>query len=318
MKLLDIVPLNRVVGHYGIEVEVEGDSLPHLDNVTWGTHRDGSLRGESAEYVTQGPILFSEVEKAVKSLNAAFKKKESVLNLSFRTSVHVHMNVQEMELDKLVSVVYIYYLFEELLMQYCGQDRVGNRFCLRLRDCDGISDIIRNTFSQNGQGIRKINANNVRYSALNLASLPKFGSLEFRGMRGTVDVGTIKTWVSLLDCIKNSQFNTAKEVFDFLENNGPLKLAENVFGELFNHIFFENAAHEILYNASLAIMIPHTIKFVEKEQVRAADVDDAMRKIEAALKRPAMMILDDLVPARGPHVPDAVDAPVPDEEEEGF
>lgn len=283
MKLKELRAFpNEVADGYGIEVEVEGVNLPDIRSVYWEIHQDGSLRGEAYEYVTKGALPIEKVENAFKILNNAFDKKGSVLNLSFRTSVHVHMNVRELEISKIGAVIYLYYLFEEPLMQLCGDDRIGNRFCLRLRDSEEIINNILNAF--NGK-FQRLDEGQLKYSALNIAPIRTFGSLEFRGMKGTVDTEYINIWVNLLNCLKTSPFDTAKDVYAFLTDNGAEQLAQSVFGEWFKYIRFEGWERDVARNASLAIELPHRIAEI-KAPKRNELVDDAVRKMEVFLGMP--------------------------------
>src|SRR5690606_7279420 len=86
-------------GMFGIEIEVEGARFPIVP--AWEKKTDGSLRGESAEYVLSHPL---DKEPAVEALNAlakAFAENKTVRNYSYRTSVHVHVNVQNFKRNRL-------------------------------------------------------------------------------------------------------------------------------------------------------------------------------------------------------------------------
>lgn len=299
MKLNELRKYEPQPDGFGIEIEVEGENLPALNTKYWCVHDDGSLRGESFEYVTKGALLLEDVEKALKALNNSFEKKESKLALSFRTSVHVHMNVQYMEVDKLGATIYLYYLFEELLMQYCGGDRIGNRFCLRLQDSEAIIPNIIKAFEE---GFRNLDPNRIKYSALNIAPIRTYGSIEFRAMRGTTDVEMLTNWVKILNCLKTSQFETAKDVLEFVEINGFEKLAEVVFGDLFRYLAFENWKQEVVRNSSLTIELPHRLKSYKGVLPAAINNEEllnrAVRELEARLGMPAPAPQREFAPAQ--------------------
>lgn len=288
MKLKELrIYGNEVKDGYGLEIEVEGINLPNIKSVYWEVHNDGSLRGEAFEYVTKGALLLEELPKALKTLNNSFAKKESELHLSFRTSVHVHMNVREVDVNKIGAIIYIYYMYEELFMQFCGEDRIGNRFCLRMRDSE---EVVSNVIQAFKTKFKMLDANLLKYSALNIAPIRTFGSLEFRGMRGTVDTDTIVTWVNLLNCLKVAPFNSAKEVYEFLEREGIERLSELVFGDWFRFIQFEGWKQEVVRNASIAIDLPHRIPNINQPE-RKEQVEEAVRKMEMFFNapRPALM-----------------------------
>ena len=129
-------------GDVGIEIEVEGNKFPkehsQLPSV-WEYKHDGSLRGQdNAEYVTRGPIPFNNVAEACNQLWDTFTGFGSVLDVSNRTSVHVHLNVGNFHLNRLASFAALYFSVEEVLTNWCGEHREGNLFCLRVKDAPNI------------------------------------------------------------------------------------------------------------------------------------------------------------------------------------
>jgi len=279
MKLIELLGKNNVKGDYALELEVEGTSLPDVFNAYWETTIDGSLRGEAKEYVSKGPKSIKQLDNALKNLNDRFQDSDSVINQSYRTSTHVHQNVLHLEMEELFTLIYLYYLYEELLVTFSGENRKGNRFCLRLRDAEGVIENILNTFKQNSKFLKRVShrkvdaeiwGNSCRYSALNLASIAKFGSLEYRSLRGTTDRETITLWVKLLDCLKNAAifFKTPLSVKDCLDNNGVADLSLKVFGDLFRHIEFNGWENDVAYNASLAIQLPYELSYSSEEEVK--------------------------------------------------
>ncbi len=57
---------SRLSNHIGIEIEVEGESLPHVDTEVWKSEQDNSLRGESYEYVLRRPVPFEETQSVLR------------------------------------------------------------------------------------------------------------------------------------------------------------------------------------------------------------------------------------------------------------
>ena len=190
-------------GEVGIEIEVEGRNLPKIQSIlpaTWNYHNDGSLRGEdNAEYVLARPLSFSDVPAAVNDLWDKFKKYETVLDDSNRTSVHVHLNVQTFHMNRLCAFAALYFSVEELLTEFCGENRVGNLFCLRAKDAPNIITCFKRLLREEvGPGSI---AENFKYGGLNVYAISKFGSLEVRTMRGVSDADSVIQWVSILQRI---------------------------------------------------------------------------------------------------------------------
>ena len=66
----DYIGVSASKGEIGIEVEVEGRGLPNA--VTgWNVVPDGSLRGESAEYVLRQPVPRDKYEDTLNNLRDA-------------------------------------------------------------------------------------------------------------------------------------------------------------------------------------------------------------------------------------------------------
>lgn len=251
----------------GIEIECEGKNLSFADTVYWNTEDDGSLRGVfptgRAEFVLKKPIPIGSVDKAMDELIQI--QKNATLNFSFRTSVHVHLNVQELTEQELLSTIYTYLLLEEVLMNYCGKERKGNRFCLRLQDADGILDFV-NVMIEHGFAFFVANGreDHMRYSAINLAALRKYGSLEFRGMRGNMDKGIVSNWCKAIVALRTyaQKMQTPTAVYEQFSELGPVKFMQSVLGELTDVFASPRDEREINRSFSLSIDIPHMFAYM--------------------------------------------------------
>ena len=204
----------KTLGKVGLEVEVEGNGFPksydeeeegcddaELIPPQWRYTHDGSLRGfDNAEYVLTRPLEFEDVPKAIDDLWVMFKNYGSKLDESNRTSVHVHLNVQEFRLNRLCAFAGLWFCVEDLLVRWCGDHRVGNMFCLRASDAPVIVSKLRKLVT-NGDSRGSTNDDGLHYAGFNTQSLSKFGSIEIRTLRGATDPEVIKTWVSILERI---------------------------------------------------------------------------------------------------------------------
>lgn len=225
---------NIVPGLVGIEIEVEGKKIPKEPPPPWTFHVDHSLRGaENGEYVLAAPIPFEEVDKSVDGLWDLFRKKGTTLDESNRTSVHVHLNVQSFHLNRLTSLMGLYFTLEEALTEWCGDHRVGNLFCVRAKDAPAIISQIRR-FIKTGMQFQL--RDNHHYAALNSNALHKFGSLEFRTLRGVSDPGIIKEWVSILKRLYDlsASFQDPREICYAFSADGPSNFFDNILGEKAN------------------------------------------------------------------------------------
>lgn len=224
-------------GDVGIEIELEsqtGSTFPkdkeELPKV-WSYHKDGSLRGyDNAEYVLDKPIGFDETDAAIDDLWAVLAKKKVKLAGSNRTSVHVHLNVQDFYLNRLTTFAAMYFCVEEILTQWCGEHRVGNLFCLRAKDAPAIITQLRRFIrSDMGTQIR----DNFHYAGFNANALHKFGSIEIRTLRGAMDPAVIKQWVAMLRRLHgmSADFNDPRTFVDMFSSLGPTEFYETLLGQ---------------------------------------------------------------------------------------
>ena len=190
-----IQPQYLTKGDVGIEIEVEGRNLPNPEKY-WRREQDGSLRGESAEYVLAKPMTLDGAQIALKSLALDYKKAGTKADDSVRAGVHVHVNVQSLNIVELYNYMTLYLILEELLVKYCGPTRVGNLFCLRSCDADFLIDRIK--WAVRNKRFRNLVDDNLRYASMNVKALGNYGSLEFRAMRSTSDFALIHEWASML------------------------------------------------------------------------------------------------------------------------
>lgn len=216
----------------GIEIEMEGQNLQFLehDHPTWRVEHDGSLRGaETLEYVLKKPV---EIGKVPKVLQVLMENKNQKFIPSDRCGVHVHINVQRMIFSEIMSFIILYMIWEKVLVNYCGESREGNMFCLRANDAQHI--IIRLIELQQAQNLNPIlkRHREDRYSALNLCSLHKFGSLEFRALKTPEDLLKIEDWVQILYRLKEKSLECKNPMDYFNEYSymGTEGFLLNTFG----------------------------------------------------------------------------------------
>lgn len=218
----------------GIECETEGRGLPVIANAFWRTEQDGSLRN-GLEYVS-APIMPEKVVTAINNLIANQQKHGAVVDFSFRCSTHVHINVQDLNEKQLVNMIFLYALFENVFMNFVAKERVGNRFCLRFQDAGALTYEVAQFFRYALQerlavGVHELNQNSLKYAAINLYTLRKYGTLEFRALEGCNDPQRIKKWIDAIVALRELAMNydTPRALYeDFLER--PHNMAMRLFG----------------------------------------------------------------------------------------
>jgi Putative amidoligase enzyme len=263
-------------GDVGIEIECEGDNLLRaIPGDYWKAEADGSLRGHfpdgACEYVLDKPIGIKEVQPALQTLIKALEDNKAKLNFSFRTSVHVHINVLGLTEQQLDNLILTYLLLEEPLMNYCGKERKCNRFCLRVQDSEGVVEILSSLCKE---GVQRycalLREDNVRYSAFNIAALKKYGSVEFRGMRGTLDQGVLLNWVNALYAMREfaKKMPSAVDIGHLYEKSSYEEFLKEVLGEfLYKNFIYKNMKQDMDRSFSLCWDVQYALANKEyKEQ----------------------------------------------------
>lgn len=215
----------------GLELEIEGRRLPPAGTVGWSGKADGSLRN-GREYVTDGSIEPENAEAALENLRQAFRENSTVISNSIRCSTHVHVNVQELTLLQIATVMTAYYVVEPLLAEYCGVERSGNLFALRL--VDTAAPLRHFMEAAKTQNIGLLGTDSIRYCALNITSLPRFGTLEYRMMRG-IDNSPLEVlpWVNMLVHLHRfcaAEFENPAQVLEAFSGWGAPEFTRRVLG----------------------------------------------------------------------------------------
>jgi hypothetical protein len=220
-------------GEIGLEIECEGTNLFDKPISWWRCHQDHSLRAVEdhppVEYVLRKPISREDVPKALDYLNKKLRETGSNISMSSRTSVHLHVNCLRMTVKEIYQFICLYLIFEETLTDFAGPDRVGNLFCLGGKHAEYWVQMLESAIQT--ENFNEVFNENIRYTACNTASLGKFGSLEFRALRGTVDEGVIQTWIDLILAIRDKamEFKDPREIVDRFQRTSPQDFMREVF-----------------------------------------------------------------------------------------
>lgn len=229
----DLYDMSERTGDVGLELEFEGNKFQKDQSQLppdWVFTPDGSLRGQdNAEYKLRYPLKFEDVPKAVTDLWKMMVKYGTTLDVSNRTSVHVHLNVGRFHLNRLAAFSALYLSVEEILTNWCGEHRVGNLFCMTVKDAPAILTTMKN-FIQSGKATQF--STGLHYSGFNPHAIQKFGSIEIRTMRGAVSPTEVTKWVSILERIYNlsAEFPDPRNICDHFSGHGPMAYLEFVLG----------------------------------------------------------------------------------------
>ena len=292
IKVLNVMNVRPADGEVGIEVEVEGEDLPGMGHsMVWRSERDGSLRGESMEYVLRKPVHRDAVPDVLLGLYHRLKGAGSKIHDSGRAGVHVHINCQDLTMKQVVTFACLYLVFEEMLVEWCGPGREGNLFCLRGGDADYLITAFRDAVVSGRWG--NLRDDNLRYASLNLKALSTYGSLEFRAMRSTVDPAVLENWVDMLLRVKDAslQFDDPELIIERASFGGYEELFLSIFGEDTELRFSEDSMLDGIVRAQHIAYAPvdwakHDIKaqinelIREREEAFDVELDDFDERID--------------------------------------
>lgn len=226
---------------FGIEIEMEGNLLPmpeHIDKI-WRIKHDGSLRGNGLEYVFNSPVEYNKALKHIKELYNVFKTFD--ISPSDRCGVHIHVNMLYNTIEEIFNNIILYLIFEDLLLLYCGEDRIGNTFCLRASDAEWmILQLIKD--KKDGVFSRVLDIERFKYGALNLSALSKFGSLEYRALGTPEKADRIICWFNMINRIREYSLSIKdwKGFFFLISRKGTYWLLDEVLGEYATQEMKEN------------------------------------------------------------------------------
>lgn len=233
-----------VKGDLGIEIEAEGGLNIRRLPAQWKVEEDPSLEA-GYELVLRNPLVLHEAIQALNDLNESYAKADCVPEFTIRTSTHVHVNVQKLKTDELYSFILLYWIYEELLIDFCGEERVSNFYCLRRKDAEVLQNVLECAIKSGNLWVLD---DDIRYASVNFKSLFSFGSLEFRGMRGTTDPNVLVPWMKMLLALRDkaTHYSNCVEMFLDIEETGLVKFTRSLFGaEIFKQFLHQGWTRSI-------------------------------------------------------------------------
>jgi len=185
----------------GIEIEFTTEGDPVTDIIENLTENGIEVRHESYNHETRswwkmttdsscGMELVSPIlsERTYRSTRAAMS---SIVNgggsVNRNCGFHVHIEPQtRISYEDALQVVELYNeAFDDILRPMLAASRLDNRFCRRWDTCD----------------YEDTDDPDARYVAVNLMSLSRYGTIEFRQHQGTLNSTKALTWMQMMDTL---------------------------------------------------------------------------------------------------------------------
>jgi hypothetical protein len=192
------VTVTRVLQAAGINVVFEG--YTHAATSHWKVVTDGSVLGgaEVVSPILRGEAGIAEARRVCEALTAASIKVDR------RCGYHVHVGADDLTADAIRNLVKRYAAYEASIDAWMPASRRNNPYCKSVANHAAVVDSIA------GDAPREIARRlRDRYMKLNLQSLWRQGTVEFRQHSGTVDADKVENWLRFCIAFVEASASTA-------------------------------------------------------------------------------------------------------------
>ena len=181
-------------------INVEGEGYNHSTRGHWKIVTDSSIRGENGNEIVSPVLSGVEGIEQIKKVCIALGKAGAKVNKS--CGFHVHLGANDLNVDNMKTLVRSYMNLENSIDTIMPESRRGNNntYCKNLSSVPGIQSKVQNAAAI----INLQTAFGGRYFKLNLQSITRHGTVEFRQHSGTITFSKIKNW--LLICARMVEF----------------------------------------------------------------------------------------------------------------
>jgi hypothetical protein len=113
-------------------------------------------------------------------------------------------------------------------------------------------------FELGEEGIHHVGQDRQRYAAMNFEALRKYGSIEFRGMEGNMNVKRISTWCEALISMRNFavKMDNPKAVYELFMAHGPVAFITQVLGGIAPEFHYIRFLKDVQKSFSISLDLP--------------------------------------------------------------
>lgn len=259
--------------YIGLEIEVEGAAnrliaSPVVDR-RWALVKDDSLRG-GEEWVFNQPTLGKDLTEAV----SWFFNNVSNYTMSTRTSTHIHINMMddECDADALRNTLGLYIAAEDYFFSKAGDERRWSGYCAPLEEAPADLLIAMINGEEGAVGLQRAlmtkRANAERYYALNLMSLHKHGTLEFRHFPCTKSEEDVILWIKMVMWLKLGGMRMSADDVNIFEVMGDGAKVRDVLMKYVPEMAEDIIRHCPEYKISSKIAALHTYTGTKHTQLQ--------------------------------------------------
>lgn len=258
LQTVERSPLLVSDAHVGIEIECQTGRSPLNQEALytfWNNVPEGSIRGY--ELVLGNPSSGVGTINALNVLESSMPSDRFSDAFAETTSTHVHINCLDMTIPQMLNFIILSIMFEKVLYNYVEPHRNKNHFCLPITDAKDVLKRI-NTFitsyrarpsAARGHMERLFSQSSCKYAGINLSSLVRYGTLEFRMHHGTCDFDAIVRWLNILLSIREYAVGEGREPTNILETKkevGISTIFTEVLGTYSNILSYDGVEADIL------------------------------------------------------------------------
>jgi hypothetical protein len=221
-------------GKYKHDPLAPGEGLgnsPHKQSILdiaryFDAHLDGSLRDHGQEFTFKEGYRGSKILRALSAMDSG--SRALGFTGSYRTSLHVHVDMQDTNFPEDVELFgAVYCITETFLYQFVGNSRNVSNYCVpwykHPQQFESFLRTLRKNFSPDGtsnfallSSLQQGKGN--KYSGLNCFSIGDFGTVEFRQAPVTLQKDKIILWLNLLMRIKEWVVNHPMSLIKFVDH----------------------------------------------------------------------------------------------------
>lgn len=188
----------KISGQYSIEIEAEFSTFTEgCSTDFFSITADHSLMDNGREFVSRRPTSPTELKKEVARLLDLPDYRKNYKKTP-RQAIHIHANMLHYTPEQVLRICLLYYMVEHIFFDYVSDDRKDNLYSLPMQLSSGQLYPLRFIKYLDLKQLENC-FGDYKYSGLNVCSLGRIGTLEFRHLEGTSDKAKIFGWIDLID-----------------------------------------------------------------------------------------------------------------------
>lgn len=217
---------------FGIEIEIEGrdihSAVEHMRPSHWITENDNSLRN-GLEFKSRVAVTYEEAAESISQYGMFLESCNA--KASARTSVHIHVNVQDLTDAQLKSFVWLSFAMEPVIMKFCTVQRNHNGYCLPAFKSTNQTRLWNSLLTNLGSRERLHMAlrSMPKYAAIGGFRMRDLGTIEFRMFPGCPYAPQILWYLDILRSIYTCALDSSvQQLQDRKTSDGVLSLISSV------------------------------------------------------------------------------------------